>query len=336
MKPADDAPSSSAQGKPGDVTRNVVSLLLFIHLFCVAVALWGNFQRSAIESRLLEVLAPYLRPFNFDPDFTRFYLVHSPQADDDRFFEVEILPDEESETAAPQQEGGTSTDNRIITLPESGIRGGLARRRYFALSHVMGFYANPDTENEMVTGEIAKAVGGAVLRKVGASRGVLRCRHHMSQPRDLDRLVAGFPPDPTAPQYAVTEYEADVWIDSEGQVQVNPRIAALETAAAEAGQSSQPQASGANGETPKKTDPPAKQENRGEAASPPKSSSGRPSPASTSTSREAAKRTQAAAKAAADKEQKSADPRASRYPFRPLPGKSLPGQPPGADENGAP
>jgi hypothetical protein len=322
MKSSPAAPAPTSAGdKPSDLTRNIVSLLLFVHIFCVAVALWGNFQRSSIESRLLEVLAPYLRTLNLDPDFTRFYLVHGSQSDDDRFFEVEIVPeDAPGGKAADSPPASEAASGKIVALPESGIRGGLARRRYFALSYVMGFYANPDVDNETVTGELAKAIGGAVLREEGATRGVVRCKHHMSQPRELRRLVAGFPADPHAPQYAVTEYEADVWFDDQGQVQVNPRIAALETAAVEQGAKETSGASQANNAS--STQP----------ATAPSTSSGRPSPGG-GASRAAQKRAQAAAAASAPTpETITPDPRAKSYPFRPLPGKPLPGQPRARDD----
>jgi hypothetical protein len=317
MRSSANAPAPSAAEKPGDLVRNIASLLIFIHLFCVAVALWGNVQRSAVEARLLEVLAPYLRTFNFDPDFTRFHLVHGSQSDDDRYFEVEIVPEGDAKTAA-ERKSSAAPAGKVIALPETGVRGGLARRRYFALSYVMGFYANPDTENEVVTGELAKAIGGAVLREENATRGIVRCKHQMSQPRDLERLAAGFPEDPTAPQYAVTEYEADVWFDDQGQVQVNPRIAALETAAVEQGGAEAKGAkSGASGAT---SSPAAR----------PSTTSGRPAPVGGAT-----RPPKRAPAEKAPPETKSPDPRAKSYPFRPLPGKPLPGQPATREEQQA-
>ena len=53
----------------------------------------------------------------------------------------------------------------------------------------------------------------------------------MSQPFDLSALNPGFPPDrPTDPIYDFTVYEADVWTDEDGQIQVQKRVSRAEAA----------------------------------------------------------------------------------------------------------
>jgi hypothetical protein len=48
---------------------------------------------------------------------------------------------------------------------------------------------------------------------------------------DLSQLVQGFPADdPTASQYDILQYEADVWVDEEGQVQITKRASQREVA----------------------------------------------------------------------------------------------------------
>jgi hypothetical protein len=58
----------------------------------------------------------------------------------------------------------------------------------------------------------------------------------MSQPLDLAGLRPGFPRDnPAASEYDVTVYEADVWLDEDGQTQVLKRAGRAEVAPRQTG-----------------------------------------------------------------------------------------------------
>jgi hypothetical protein len=95
----------------------------------------------------------------------------------------------------------------------------------------MASYADPEIEADELSGEIARAVGARLMREHSARRAVVRCTRRLSQPLDLSTLFAGFPPDdPAAAAYDQMLYEADVWIDEDGDVQVQKRVAAAEAA----------------------------------------------------------------------------------------------------------
>ena len=69
MQPTFSKPAGSSYSNQG-LLRSVVSLLICIHLFCVAVVLAanspGNFRRSPLQGRLVSVFAPYTRLLHFD------------------------------------------------------------------------------------------------------------------------------------------------------------------------------------------------------------------------------------------------------------------------------
>src|SRR5439155_17118717 len=107
-----------------------------------------------------------------------------------------------------------------MRLPEPG-NWSSERRRGFSLAKMLAAAADPENENDDMTGEIARSVGGWTMRRSKNQRAVVRCVRRMSQPIDLARLPPGFPPErPTDQAYDSTVYEADVWIDEDQQVQV--------------------------------------------------------------------------------------------------------------------
>ena len=86
------------------------------------------------------------------------------------------------------------------------------------------------------------------MRENKASRAVVRCVRRLSQPLDLTMLLPGFPKDnATAREYDQLVYEADVWIDEDGEVQAERRssqaeVAPRRTAPAAGQQGTRPQA----------------------------------------------------------------------------------------------
>jgi hypothetical protein len=211
------------------VFRSVASLLLFIHLFCVVVVLGSNFRRSRLQSDLVRIFAVYTQLLNFDPDFTPYYFTFGRNLDDDTWLTVELYADANQPVAS-------QTVLNTVRLPDGGTNWFGERRRYFRLAQILAANADPENENDDVTGEIARSVGARIIREHKAGRAVVRCVRRMSQPFNLTMLNPGFPADrPTDAAYDQMLYEADVWIDEDNQVQVLKRASRAEVAPRQSG-----------------------------------------------------------------------------------------------------
>jgi hypothetical protein len=211
-------PASRAKAPAGReasaTTQQIVSLLIVLHLFCVFLAVTSYTRRSPLQARLLNMLAAYTRTINLAPAQAPYHLTQydsligiNPQ-DDEHFIELEIT--------------GENGEREFHNLNEFTIALPDAKRRYRTLSSEMVYNLDESEDANRLT-EIAKAAAAFGLRRHGADTGVLRLKHHMSQPRLLANLQAGFPPDPLASQYIVTRYEADVLLDDDGEVQLVKR-----------------------------------------------------------------------------------------------------------------
>ena len=209
------------------MARSVISLALCIHLFCVAVVLSSNFRRSPLQDRLVSIFAAYTKLLHFDPEFTPYYYTLGRGTDDDTWLAIDLYASADQPVAQQQI-------NRTLRLPEAGSNWLDNRRRGFQLAKLLAGYADPpppQVENDDVTGEIARSVGGWAISTTGNGRAVVRCMRRYSQPFDLAALNPGFPPDrPTDVAYDSTVYEADVWKDEDGQIQVLKRASRAEVA----------------------------------------------------------------------------------------------------------
>jgi hypothetical protein len=214
----------AAPDDSGALLRSVVSLALCIHLFCVATVLASNFRRSPLQARLVSIFAPYTKLLHFDPEFTPYYYTLGRPLDDDTWLIVDLYPSADQPVT---QQVIAST----MRLPEGGSRWLGNRRRAFQLARLLAASADRESENDDVTSEVARSVGGWAMRQTDNKRAVVRCMRRYSQPFDLATLNPGFPPDrPTDPAYDSTVYAADAWIDEDGQVQVQKRVSRAEAA----------------------------------------------------------------------------------------------------------
>jgi hypothetical protein len=204
--------------------RSVLSLLICIHLFCVAVVLAANFRRSPLQARLVSIFSGYTKLLHFDPEFTPYYYTLGRPSDDDTWLVIDLYPSAEQPVAQQQSV-------KTMRLPESGSNWFDNRKRAFQLARLLATNAEPGNENDDLTGEIARSVGGWAMRTTDNHRAVVRCVRRMSQPLDVATLNPGFPPErPTDPAYESTVYEADVWTDEDGQVQLLKRASRAEVA----------------------------------------------------------------------------------------------------------
>ena len=200
-----------------ETTKSIVTLLLLIHLLCVFICLSANWSRSPLQTRLLQILAPYTQLLNIDLSFTPYHLTHAQQYDVDNFIEIEIW--------------ARATDTTRIRLPQTGqFQGSQAYHRAKTLADVMAFHALRDDDE--TTGTLAQSVANYALKHrvvpseiehphTAELRGTVRVRQHMLQA--TNDLRAGNN-NPSADQYYRTAYEADVDVDRDtGKVWIHTR-----------------------------------------------------------------------------------------------------------------
>jgi hypothetical protein len=224
-------PNTQQTKDDGAIARSVLSLLICIHLFCVAVVLSSNFRRSALQARLVSIFAGYTKLLHFDPEFTPYYYTLGRTSDDDTWLTIDLYP-------SADQPVGQQQVAKTIRLPDGGSNLFENRARAFQLAKLLAMNAEPGNDNDDLTGEIARSVGGWAMRTTGNHRAVVRCIRRMSQPYDLSTLNPGFPADrPKDPTYEAMLYDADVWTDEDGQVQVLKRASRAEVAPRQSGTS---------------------------------------------------------------------------------------------------
>ncbi|MEX2175826.1 MAG: hypothetical protein WD872_15790 [Pirellulaceae bacterium] len=216
---------ASPEPAPAPLLRSVLSLLIFVHCFCVLVVLASTFRRSTLQARLVGIFGPYTQLLHFDPGlFTPFHHTHGFPADDDAIIAVDLYASGELPVERQPR-------LKTVTLPAAGSSWLGSRQRSLRLAKRLAAYADPDDEREDLSSGLARAIGSRILREHDAQRAVVRCLRRSSQPLDLATLYEGFPPDdPTAAPYDSLLYEADVWIDEDGEAQVQRRVAQAEAA----------------------------------------------------------------------------------------------------------
>ena len=116
MQPTFSKPAESSESNRG-LLRSVVSLLVRIHLFCVAIVLAsnspGNYRRSPLQGRLVSIFAPYTRLLHFDPEFTPYYYTLGRPLDDDTWLVIDLYASGEQPVSQQQLA-------KTIQLPEGG------------------------------------------------------------------------------------------------------------------------------------------------------------------------------------------------------------------------
>jgi hypothetical protein len=210
------SPSPTSTGRvcsPG--VRQVVSLVLIVHLFCVLVALTSYTQRSALQDRLLNVLAWYTRTFDIAPTVAPYHYTQYDALTGDADLDDEIYLEIDIENAAGER--------IAYRLDQLGFGFPDAHRRFSAYAREMAFYVNEGGSGDTELGEFAKSVARFALSKLGTDVGVLRLKRHISQPRSLLNLREGFPEDPLATAYERVLYEADILLADDGEPQVIKR-----------------------------------------------------------------------------------------------------------------
>src|SRR6185295_7157055 len=93
---------TSKSSDDGAIARSIISLLICIHLFCVAVVLGSNFRRSPLQARLVSIFAPYTKLLHFDPEFTPYYYTLGRTSDDDAWLTIDLYASADQPVAQQQ------------------------------------------------------------------------------------------------------------------------------------------------------------------------------------------------------------------------------------------
>ena len=202
---------------PNESTRTFVSLGLFIHLFCVAVVLSGNFLPSQLQLDLAKTVAIYTKTLHLDPgSFIPFQLTDGEQS----LTQMHLwqVVDETGEK-----------EHVLQSLPDSKHwRGGFGRIRGSAYAQMAAFYATNESVDDEVCAAMARAVAEQYLAtdettneatdELTAKQFVVRCVRMPLSGRS-DEFES-----------ATTVYAADVWESTDGSLNLLKRMEARRTA----------------------------------------------------------------------------------------------------------
>lgn len=227
MQPKNENPSQSiVRLDQPSTARSIISVLLFVHLFCVFVVLASNYRRSPLLGRLVSFFGVYTQALNFDPNFTPFHLTTGQTADDDHILEVEMSD-------------GPAAGQKVL-LPPFRYPWLDQRRRFMAVNNLFASQAeflvdDRDDANDqsagIATAELSKAVGGYYLRQNGGTHCVVKLVHRLSQPMEIEALPANYPRDnPRADAYHNVLFTADVIQATDGSLVATRRQAARSVA----------------------------------------------------------------------------------------------------------
>jgi hypothetical protein len=210
MKPS--APSSetvAAPGMPSEPVRTIVTLLLFIHLFAVGLAIMTSSESGA--SALLRdikertpLLEPYLTQLWLDRGYD-YYLMNDQNWD----FQLEATV----KFADGHVEGP-------MVFPDPNLWSGERRQRYQQLAGFMGNYIARASapEASALDGErkllLPEAIGGGLLRQnPNAETASLKCIFHRGISREELRSENPKDRDPYGPQYFMAVGDMTIVLD---------------------------------------------------------------------------------------------------------------------------
>jgi len=200
--------------------RSWVSLLLFVHLFAVLVAVTTYSRPSGLQVQLHDLFAPYLRNLHMTAlpasyPFARFYLTHALPTDVDFTCSVDLT----------NKDGSVET----VSIPASGLWPLVRLRRYQALANAAGTLSEGEA-NEDLASILPKAIAGSILQARGASEGTVRCRAHYLP--EMEALAGNEAAIRTALENYRDVYQAQVFVTSTG-VELLKKSTTLEVAPVE-------------------------------------------------------------------------------------------------------
>lgn len=205
--------TQASESDSPNTLRSLLSLAIFVHLFIVAMVLVGNVRRSRLERRFLEVFAPYAESLAFVVPRSVHFYTHGEVMDDDHWLEVETV----------------GQSNQIQLFPAPGSNWSAERRRGFRLTKQLGSLAEEQDDN--LAAEFARNFAIPLMGQPGVEKVVVRCKRRLTQPLHLEDLLAIYSrEDATHAAYDRVVYQADIYRDEDGFVQVAKRSSTLEVA----------------------------------------------------------------------------------------------------------
>jgi hypothetical protein len=163
-------------GLPGQSVRTPVTLVIFIHLFCVAVALYGRQapvvypSDGMLKDRLRDKLSFYGQTLGFETA-ARFDLTQATLMDVDH--RIEYLP-----------KGEDPANNANWQLLSQGMRGSDRYQRSQRLADVLAFLGTLEEDEQRSV--LATNIGMFLLHQQSTPIDYLRSRRHLLQrPEDL-------------------------------------------------------------------------------------------------------------------------------------------------------
>ena len=209
----------------GDGTwQSWVSLAIVLHAICVGIALAANYSPSPLQSRVLEILGPYVSGLGFHPGGTPFYLTHGDYLDVD--WRLEWLPEGEDESDESAWR---------IALPSSPPFSPRHHREAALLRELGALLA---AEDDPEAPQRAALLVQALARDLRIDRDLpakaIRLRRHTLQPPEAISSTDANDRDPNSSVYFDTVYRADILVDGQ-RVEIIGRASASEEAATREG-----------------------------------------------------------------------------------------------------
>lgn len=198
----------------GSNTRGIISLVLFVYLFCMWVVLssvLGGPFSSPLQGKLLGFFGRVTQPLNLEVQSLPYYLFSGLSNDYEHFFRVEVA--------------GPSGDISMHQVPGPELGSGLRdAQRYRRLAAIASLEA--ELGGDAVPAEVASGIGQYFLRSAGGGKVTVTCIRREPQPRDLELDGRIYLEDATDPSYETEMYTAVVLLDDQGSIQVIKQMAA--------------------------------------------------------------------------------------------------------------
>lgn len=209
-KRSQDTDSANSSESISSTSRSAISLLLFFHLFIMALVLSGNYGTSRVQARLLSFFSPYTRSLNLDLNYTPFHLTHATLDDVDH--RLEVLP------TTDDMDLEAVEDEDWISLPSVGGRLSERYKRYQRLAAIMAFFASRDDND--TTGLLARGVGANFLHQRDVTPRQVRVRKHLLQSMDVIEGGTAEQRDPNSATYFNEVYRANTLVLDDGTVEI--------------------------------------------------------------------------------------------------------------------
>ena len=201
------SPSPQPPQLPSETVRGFVSLLIFVHLLALIVALASYTRASVFQQQLLTAFRPYVRTLNFDlahvfPSSARLHLTHAGPGDVDfRISGKAKLP------------SGEFSDWQ---LPRPGLFPPIRGTRDQTLANVVGGLLESEQEERETM--LPRALAAAELRRAGAKSGTVTVTaHYLLEIDDLNSPETQLR-DPFNANYFRSVFDASVIARSAGGV----------------------------------------------------------------------------------------------------------------------